>query len=395
MKKQIVGIFVMTLLITTAVLPVLGTMNVEINKDVKTSYEPDDIPKQCRRSLPLQLPSWLLELVNGDWNYWSNQPHLYIIPTGNVGIGTTNPGSKLEVAGTIHSTSGGFKFPDGTTQSTAATGGGGAGDEDWAWLSGSGLSGDIYHTGEVIIGSTSSSVGTGITLIGPSTGKKTIGFFKGSDWMGQMGYGDVCDSGSVGLDEALGICSYTGTTTLGTAGMTTLTVKDTGYVGIGTTTPRATLDIKGSETIMAKVDSSDSRSNIQFLINGDERGFFGAVPCPSSDLNSVGICSAKSIIQFGDPSNTHMTLRNGNVGIGTVNPTSKLHVIGKGTFTGGIDPPYISFSKESHESIREYALEVEDHEEVMQFWNDEIHQMEIYVISEDAFYTFTGELIEE
>ena len=39
---------------------------------------------------------------------------------GNVGIGTTNPGQKLTVTGTIESTSGGIKFPDGTTQTTAA-----------------------------------------------------------------------------------------------------------------------------------------------------------------------------------------------------------------------------------------------------------------------------------
>ena len=41
--------------------------------------------------------------------------------SGNVGINTTNPGQKLSVAGTIESTSGGFKFPDGTTQTTSAT----------------------------------------------------------------------------------------------------------------------------------------------------------------------------------------------------------------------------------------------------------------------------------
>ena len=38
---------------------------------------------------------------------------------GNVGIGTTSPGSRLTVSGMIESTSGGIKFPDGTLQSTA------------------------------------------------------------------------------------------------------------------------------------------------------------------------------------------------------------------------------------------------------------------------------------
>lgn len=41
-----------------------------------------------------------------------------------LGIGTLTPNSPLEVAGIIHSTYGGFKFPDGTIQTTAAVGGG-------------------------------------------------------------------------------------------------------------------------------------------------------------------------------------------------------------------------------------------------------------------------------
>jgi len=45
-----------------------------------------------------------------------------VTAAGNVGIGTTTPGQKLTVAGTIESTSGGFKFPDGTTQTTAVAG---------------------------------------------------------------------------------------------------------------------------------------------------------------------------------------------------------------------------------------------------------------------------------
>lgn len=39
----------------------------------------------------------------------------------NVGIGTASPGQKLTVAGTVESTTGGFKFPDGTTQASAAS----------------------------------------------------------------------------------------------------------------------------------------------------------------------------------------------------------------------------------------------------------------------------------
>ena len=43
--------------------------------------------------------------------------------SGQVGIGTSSPTSKLTVQGVIETASGGFKFPDGTIQTTAASGG--------------------------------------------------------------------------------------------------------------------------------------------------------------------------------------------------------------------------------------------------------------------------------
>jgi hypothetical protein len=50
---------------------------------------------------------------------WSER--MRVAPDGKVGIGTAAPAQMLSVAGTIESTTGGFKFPDGTTQTTAGS----------------------------------------------------------------------------------------------------------------------------------------------------------------------------------------------------------------------------------------------------------------------------------
>lgn len=65
--------------------------------------------------------------ANGAAMYFTSTPNgktgalerMRIDQTGYVGIGTRSPASPLTVAGTVQSTTGGFKFPDNTTQSTA------------------------------------------------------------------------------------------------------------------------------------------------------------------------------------------------------------------------------------------------------------------------------------
>jgi len=54
---------------------------------------------------------------NGALHEW-----MRITSAGNVGVGTTTPAQKLSVAGMLESTSGGYKFPDGTIQTTAGAG---------------------------------------------------------------------------------------------------------------------------------------------------------------------------------------------------------------------------------------------------------------------------------
>jgi hypothetical protein len=73
--------------------------------------------------------SYRLRNVNTDWAITLNGLQLQVtngstpamsMMGDRVGIGTTDLASRLTVAGTIQSTSGGFKFPDGTVQATAA-----------------------------------------------------------------------------------------------------------------------------------------------------------------------------------------------------------------------------------------------------------------------------------
>lgn len=60
--------------------------------------------------------------ADGSWRLYNSGERISVLETGHVGIGTTNPSERLSVAGIVESTSGGFRFPDGTVQTTAGGG---------------------------------------------------------------------------------------------------------------------------------------------------------------------------------------------------------------------------------------------------------------------------------
>ncbi len=79
---------------------------------------------------------------SADLNFESTAPNQFIIrASGGVGIGTNAPTQPLQVAGTIYASSGGFKFPDGTVQSSAGAVG------SFLPLGGGVMTGAITNTG--------------------------------------------------------------------------------------------------------------------------------------------------------------------------------------------------------------------------------------------------------
>ena len=88
----------------------------------------------------------------------------------NVGIGTSTPGQALSVVGTIESTTGGFKFPDATTQTTAGISQT-AGDARYLQLTGG-----TMNTGSsgVTINASASATSAGLTVNSSNTSQYGI-----------------------------------------------------------------------------------------------------------------------------------------------------------------------------------------------------------------------------
>jgi len=67
-----------------------------------------------------------------------------------------------------------------------------------------------------------------------------------------------------------------------------------------------------------------------------------------------------------------------------------INVDGKITATGGVDPPYVSYSAETRESIVERSKKLKEDQVVMQFWNCKTKRFEVYVVKEKKFYSMNG-----
>lgn len=294
--------------------------------------------------------------------------HLVITSAGNVGIGSTAPSQKLSVNGTIESISGGIKYPDGTTQTTAASGAGWTDGGTTVYLTTSGDNVGIGTTAATVkldvrgaISATASGQSTfaqGIVLnngggatssddvqikgdtdnnlvyvdasadnvgIGTSAPTAKLHVVGGATITGTINTALTASrcvetDGSGNLTVAASTCGSGGASGWTDGGSTLYVTTTTDNVGIGTTASDATLEIVKQSSDEYLMISATAAGNGDIMIV-NSAGNVGIGTTTPRDLLEVG--AGKLTVESA-----------GNVGIGTINPTVLFEVNGTAKFSG-------------------------------------------------------------
>jgi hypothetical protein len=272
--------------------------------------------------------------------------------SGNVGIGTTSPGAKLEVQGT--NTAGDLALSNSsTTVSSGDTLGKLAFRNYDGSVNFSTFSGEVASIRAVAAVDFTGTNGANTDLlfytnsVSPANGSPVSG---GSERMritstGNVGIGNTSPSnrldvngnmsavllklGSPASGEGLlrynpgsgnGIGITTGT--LSSANIK-LFVANNGNVGIGTTSPGAKLDIGGDVRTSTRYLITTGAANQSMAI-----GYWDGVNArvEAGSALPMLITSYQGNIKLGINGGTTMTIQSSNVGIGTTSPSAKLHV---------------------------------------------------------------------
>lgn len=215
---------------------------------------------------------------------------------GNIGIGTPIPGVKLDVAGTIRSSSGGYIFPDGSTQNTASVGGAPGGVNTQFQINNSGVFGGGNMFGV--------SGNVGINSTTPGQALDVQGTVRATSLITAGNVGDIKANNGIRLEPTL------------TSGAI-LYIDPSGNVGVSSSSPGETLDVQGTTRALNIITPGG------VAIGTTETATSSLKILKSSSIDYMRINSVPSAV--GD---IFRIANNGNVGIGTSSPKSILDIQG-------------------------------------------------------------------
>jgi hypothetical protein len=183
----------------------------------------------------------------------------------------------------------------------------------------------------------------GIGTNDPSDPLHVIGYIKSSIGFKAANYTTMLESGN---ESVFGNTAYYGVL-FKTNNTTRMKITNAGLVGIGTASPASKLHVYGAGTV-AQFEGTGGNVFIQFKDSDD--GTLAFIGADGGDL------------KFQTPTGSYsdkLTIKNnGLVGIGTVTPSQKLHVVGKALITDDVQltgsNPRIDFNTNGSSSLRFY-----------------------------------------
>ncbi len=267
------------------------------------------------------------------------------INNGNVGIGTTNPGKTLDVAGTLRISTGGY-IGDISTNYFANSG------EMYFKPGGTQLAMVLSPNGGAHIGGTfnvappangltiEGNVGIGTTVPGQKLDVQggninTSGFVSAGGNPG-LSTGDISASGVIYGNTAgvLNLRAFGSTSGINLGNTTNgqyVVIQNGGNVGIGTTGPLTALDVQGIITTRSAAPDTPANATeglrMAYVSSGADTTIYR-----NSIFNEVSASANTGLMQFRVNNGTStqaivMSLSgSGNVGIGTTNPTFNLDI---------------------------------------------------------------------
>ena len=231
----------------------------------------------------------------------NNQERMVILNTGNVGIGTTGPSVPLHVVGANSVVNVAEAAGSVMTLSSANTARG-------------------INIGPTLRFSGNTSDGQTPYAFGSIAGRKEAAGTT-NDWAGYLQFNTTQTNSTIA--EAMRITS-------------------TGNVGIGTTVPGAKLQVNStslSRVAIFKNPASDwtVESNL-LLTTGDPDQGQGSIAWLNRDVGATYVSQLqfRTIASNAEPTVKMVVTGNGNVGIGTTTPTTKLQVEGAGVYLNAV-----------------------------------------------------------